>query len=70
MTEPISLRDSDGSQWIRQTDGTYRMRRGDGTWSKYLLGYSVAQIDTEYGPILSKMFEDHRGEGSDYRYVR
>ena len=61
MTRPVSVRDSDGSAWYRQSDGTYRMRRGDGAWSSSYVGWSLELIERDFGPLMSKAFDDNQG---------
>jgi hypothetical protein len=69
MTPPVSVRDGDGSLWVRQQDGTYRMRKGNGHWSDRYQGYSLARIRDEFDGLLSQQFDTDAGECS-YRYAR
>ena len=69
MTEPISVRDGDGSQWVRRSDGTYQLRKGNGQWDDRYQGYSLARIRDEFDGIRSALYEDKTGTETDYRYL-
>jgi len=69
MTPPVSVRDGDGSLWVRQNDGTYRMRKGNGRWSDRYQGYSLPRIRDEFDGLRSQQFDTDAGE-SNYRYAR
>ncbi len=67
-TQPREVRDEDWSKWVLQCDGTYRLLSYPGKWSDRYVGYSLDQIEREFG-IISKTYDDDHGE-RDYRYLR
>lgn len=68
MTQPHSIRDSDGSLWLRSSDGTYRLQVRDAFLAATYQGYTEERIRDEFG-IIGRSYDDH-GKESDYRYLR